>query len=248
MFKNLWRHLLATLRDNSGKLSLEEWNKLSDDEKLDRVDEKPDDDQDKLSAEELNTKIKDLEQKVKDSEGKHSQEMSGLLYDLKQERKARQEAEDKLKTKEEEGKEDALEGRDDEDPITVKDLRALRKKDAKDRQSDHINRLKEQASDRMDRDEDRMRDKAAKPTDEFPVSYDEALDAFDALAKTDKTLWDEVNREALRPGGRPALRMYRIAVTKDPELSKKVKTSERDKIIEELDKEGRIIKKPKGPL
>lgn len=227
------------------KLTQEEWNALTPEEQDTRKDEKPEDNGEPTVAE-LQKQIKDLETKISDAEGSHKKELSGMLYDLKQERKLRQDAEEKKGKEKEEEEGDPLKGKSDDDIVTVGEMRKSRTKEETDRKNRRIADIKERAADRMDRDEERMQDRTATKSERYPVTYNEALEAFDELVLKDKTLWDEVNREALRPGGRPAQKMYDIALTQHPELSKTVKKSEREKILEELEEKGEIPKRLPG--
>ena len=229
------------------KLTLEEWNALPPEEQDARKDEKPDDAGKKSddSIDDLKQQLADTNKKIKEMEEHYNTEKGGMIRDLQAERQRRQELEEQLKGKATDGK-DPLAGKADDDILTVADLRLLRSKDAEDLRTQRLRDLRERAQERMDLDEERMVMLTEKSSDTYPVKYADALKAFEKLAAKDKRLIDEINREAVKAGGRPALKMYRIALTEDPELSGKTKARTREEIIAELEREGRLPKSPKG--
>lgn len=224
------------------KLTQTQWDELNAEEQIERAGEKPE--AQTPSVEDLQKQIADNDKKIKDMEETHKRETSGLVEDARLERKRRQDIEDLNKPKGE--KKDLLEGRTDDDIVTVGDVKKMRTEEAKDRQSERVGRLKERAAERMDTDEERMQDKTAKASDRYPIPYDEALKAWDELVRKDPKLWDDIHREALRPGGKPAEKMYRIAIEEHPDIRNKAKVSEREKIIAELEREGKIPKRISG--
>ena len=101
-------------------------------------------------------------------------------------------------------------------------------------------------NERMADDEERIEELIEAKPDKYPVGYDEALNKFKSLATTNPGLWDQVNREATRPGGRPARLLYQIAMREHPELLATTRKRERESLLEELEREGEKPPKLKG--
>lgn len=232
-----------------GKLTVEEWNALDPEEQDTRKDEKPDELREKGSEptiEELKEQLKKTNEKITSMEESHRKEKKGIIEDLQRERDFRQQLEEKIRSKSKGEDEDPFEGRADDDIVTVGDLKKVTSKQQLAKDKERLADLKDRAAERMDRDEERLIRITEKPSELYPVPYDEALEAFKELTEKDKTLWDEVNREALRPNGKPAEKMYRIAITQHPKLANVAKKSEREKIIEQMESEGKIPKRLSG--
>ena len=228
------------------QLTVEAWNELDVVEKEARAEEMPEElkvvstdegDKEPTTAE-LKQQLVDTNKRIADLEEGHKREVGGLAFDLKQERQKRQELEQKLSGKSTE-EEDPLKDKADDEYITAKDLRILQTRQQTQAKKERQSMLQEKMDERMDVDEERMSkltasDKDGKQPEEYPVTFAEALKAFEKIAQADKSIWEDIFREALRPRGRPAEKLYRIALLQDTNLSKLVTQKTREKIVEEM--------------
>jgi len=189
---------------------------------------------------ETNEKLKDVNEKL-EGVGK---EKEGILGDLRTERQLRIEKERLLEDKKE-VKDEIEINVDDGEYVSGKDVKDILKNERdyneKQRKIEKIGDLKLRANERMDNDEDRMRDKT-----DLPVPYDEAMEKFKVMADKDPSLWDEVNREAFRQGGKPAQKAYKIVMREDPEFAKKLKEEGKEEVIKDILKTGKIPKSLSG--
>lgn len=223
------------------QMTVEEWNKLDEAGKTARAEGIPEELKTPPPAEptvaELKQQLADVNTRIAGLESKHKDEVGGLTFDLKRERQIRQELEKQLSDKKTVAdEEDPLKDKDETEYATVGDLKKLQAHQTAKERKAQIVQIKMLAVGQMDKDEERMIQATAKVTDTYPVPYEKALEAFDKLVKVDPSLWDDVNKEALRPNGKPAEKVYRIALLNDPDLSQLVKKSERERLIAELEK------------
>uniref|UniRef100_A0A6M3L5I4 Uncharacterized protein n=1 Tax=viral metagenome TaxID=1070528 RepID=A0A6M3L5I4_9ZZZZ len=193
---------------------------------------------------ELQTKLAEFEKQLADKD-KHIQRGDGLLNELKNVRSelqmTKQQLAEKVKDKADELGID-LPG--DDEYIQGKDLKKIVdaiKKDAKKQVDDTVKGFMSlRAKERLADDEDRMADK------KLDIPYNDAMEKFKELAEDDATLWDQVNRESHRPGGKPAQLAYKIALRDHPDLAKKLNQKTRDELIDEITKTGKMPAKLSG--
>jgi len=231
------------------KLTVEQWNDLDVAEKEARAEEMPEElttPNKEPTAAELKQQLADTNKRIAELEESHKRETGGLAFDLKQERQKRQELEQRLKGKGSGEEEDPLKDKADDEFITAKDLKLLQTRQEIQAKKERQAMLQERMDERMDTDEERMvkltaPDKDGKQPEEYPVTFAEAAKAFEKIAGNDKSLWEDIFREALRPRGRPAEKLYRIVLLQDANLSKLITQKTREKIVQE------ITNKPKTP-
>ena len=176
------------------------------------------------SITDLNSRIKELEH-----------ESSGKEADLREERRLRQQLEDKIKQAE--GKVDELGLGDlkDDDYLTAGAFKKALLGLTKVMDQGRKNEQRQRAEERMADDESRMMGRA-----DLDVPYEEALDEFKRLTKQDPSLWEDVNREANRPGGRPAEKAYKIALRESPKYRGLERKKGREEIVKQIDETGKV--------
>lgn len=181
----------------------------------------------------LTTQITDLTAKLKELE----HERTGTVNDLREERRLRQQLEATVKKAEGEVEDLGLSTLKDEDYLTAgtfkKALTGLTKALAKSREQDSVARAEERMAD----DEARMTEKTS---GKDAVPYDDALDEFKTLAKSDPSLWEDVQREARRPGGKPAEKAYKIALRESPKFRDLERKRAREDVVRQIDETGKL--------
>lgn len=229
------------------KLSKEAWDALSTEEQQVRQEERPEEPGSaQPTAEELSQQIADLSTKLK----KLEDERGGLIGDLTAERQTRQQLAAKVKELEETGGGDKggfnLDKMADDDYLTAGQVKQiinqLQTKGSKEAQAEEEQLSKEN----YNTDEERMIGLTVKPTEDYPVPYNEAIEEFNKMVKKSPAYWAAVNVESRRKNGKPAEVAYKIALTSKTFINK-IKTSAREDLIDELQKQGKIPKKlPSG--
>lgn len=204
------------------------------------TDDKPDDKDDKAGGggkdkeptiEELQTKLKELGDSIAEKD-KHIQRLDGIQGELRQTReqlREMKELQDKLKDKADDA---GIEIPDDEYLVgkQIKELiKKIDDKYEKQRKDDFNLSRSIRAKERLEDDEDRMLNKK-----DLEIPFKEAMDKFLELVKEDETLFEQVNREANRPGGKPAQLAYKIALREHPELVNKIKQKSREEIVDKI--------------
>ena len=196
-----------------------------------------------LTIEELQEKLKELGDSIAEKD-KHIQKLDGIHNELRMTREELKELksmQDKVRDKAEEA---GIEIPDDE-YLTGKQIKEIIKKiDAKYeklRKDDYNLSMTNRAKERLADDEDRMSSKK-----DLEIPYEEAMDKFLELAKEDETLFEQVNREANRPGGKPAQLAYKIALREHPELVNKIKQKSREEIVDKIARGEDIPKRLSG--
>lgn len=224
------------------KLTVEQWDELGEEEQAIRIDEKPEELAGKpssdLTLESLTEDVKKLNTQL----AKVEEERGGLIGDLKGERQARQAAqqtivdlEAKIKGKKDD---DPLEGLEDDDPMTIGQVRKLL-----------VNAKQIAAADGADADEKQLRDRAVanyttdeeamQGKDKLAVPYDDVIKEFEKMAKTRPSLMVAVNAEARRPNGKPAELAYNLALTSKA-FSNVVAKEARENLIRDLVGQGKL--------
>ena len=227
------------------KLSVEEWEGLSEDERAARPDEQPEPVEpgtaDEAGSEADGVKLAALAQQVSDLSGQLRQlsfEKDGTTRDLREERRVRQELEGKLVQLQEASDTLVIKDLKDDDYVNAAQVKKILGGMVKLIKTEKQRELDTRSDERMADDEDRMRER----TDRDPqaVKYDEAIDEFKALAAKDASLWDDVNREARRPGGHPAQKAYNIALRESPKYKGLERQRGREDVIKQIDDSGRV--------
>lgn len=224
------------------KLTVEQWNVLTAEEKELRADEMPQElkgkDDQRLSPEEaqkLRNDIKTLTEQL----GNLQHEKSGLYANLKEEQELRRELRDKVKELEDAA---GSKGGGDDDPyLTTEKAKKLLADQAK-KTDEKVNEVRSEfAKERELTDERRM-----KTREDLPIPYEDAIKVFAQMAKGNPVYWKQVQDAANTPGGKPAELAYKIAIREHPDFLKKIKDQEREGLISDLEKGGKIKKLPGG--
>ena len=171
------------------------------------------------------------------------QELQTLVAELREQMKAS-------------GQKDPLEGKEDDDTVTVGDVRKIlagaqntaASNDAANQEKD----LRSRAVANYNADEERLqRDEEAGKLD---VPFEEAMKEFSRMAKKNSGLLHSVNQEARKVGGKPAELAYKLACT-SPVFITRIKKTAREKLVTDLEREGKLKPRklpsgggPQGPL
>lgn len=219
-------------------MTQEQWDALTDEDKLSRADEKPQDGGQQTDTQKLQTDLDGLKTQLTEAKEQldgAQREKSGIYHDLKSEREAVKGLKDKIA--EFEAK---IEG-DDDTYMTSNKAKDMVEKLGKDVKGEVGKIRTEFMQERELMDERRM-----KARTDLKVPYDEAVKSFVKLCKTDKSYYTQVQAEAARPGGTPAELVYKLAITNDPEFIKQIEKNARDGVINDLNKGGKHRKLPAG--
>lgn len=194
-------------------------------------------------AKESEERIKKLEEdnkKLQEERADIERQRDGVYGRMRGAEERLKEIEAKIKSN---GDQDVIDlGVEEEEYVSGKQLRTILPKiegrfqkqlEARDKKH-FADRIEERKAD----DELRLTETLNSDPEKYPVSYDDALKAFKALADRDPTLWHEVNRRAARAGGRPAKFAYEYALREDPELAKIGKKKDRESLLEEIERAG----------
>lgn len=224
-----------------GRLGQAEWDALAPEEQEARQDEKPEAAGSKSQDEGGDDKVTQLVDQVKDLSAQLKQlqfESSGKERDLREERRLRQELEGKLGQLQDASDHLGLKDLKDEDYVSAAQLKKVMTGVLSVLKTQRQHDGEARADERMADDEERMRGRLG--ADKDAVSYDEAIDEFKALAAKDPSLWDDVNREARRQGGRPAEKAYKIALRESPKYRGLERKRGREEVIRQIDEGGKV--------
>lgn len=198
---------------------------------------------------ELEKLQKELEA-LREEKASIEKEKKGIYSDYKKEQEKRRQAEASLEERErklkEEEKSDIFENLGDEDYITGKQLKKLTNALSVRERNRVMADLKMRADERVASDEARMQEICEVKSEKFPVPYDDAINAFIELAEKDPTLWTQYDQAKFKPGGRPAELAYKIALREHPKYQKLTEEKTRERLIEEMEKNGESPKKLKS--
>lgn len=196
--------------------------------------------------EETNKRIKELEERL-DAETK---EKKGIYGDLKKEQEKRKQLEASLEERERkiqrEEDDDIFAEMGDEDFITGKHLKKFNQAVTAREKKRIVQELQSRADERLANDEHRMMELCESGSEKFPVSYDEAIEAFKELAEDDPTIWRQFDAEKYRPGGRPALLAYKIAVREHKKFQEETKRKTREQLLNDMEEKEKKPAKLKG--
>ena len=165
-------------------------------------------------------------------------EKSGIYRDLKTEQEKRRQYEDKLLqleqkvTKAED--EDLISKVDDEDFITGKQLKVLMDTLNKRERDRYVRDAQMRGQERAANDEVRLKEIVEANPKKYPVSYDEAIQAFIELADKDPGIWRQYDTLKFTPGGKPAEFAYKYALREHEKFQKVQEQRTRENLIEEL--------------
>lgn len=183
-----------------------------------------------------------LEERLAAMESKYDEaerEKKGIYDDLKSERERRRELEQKMAQNEqkirEQDEQDPLSGLGDEDFITAKQLKQLQAAHSLRERKRIMADLQGRAAERMASDESRLIELCDLNPKKFPVPYEEAIKEFESLAKKDPSLWDEIDRQKFKPGGKPAEAAYRIALRESSKFLQEKERRTREALLDEIE-------------
>ena len=224
------------------KLSIEQWEELGVEEQAIRIDEKPEELTGKPSSDPTLETLGEDVKKLNTQISKLEEEKGGLIGDLKGERQSRQVAqqtiidlETKIKGK---ADTDPLEGKEDDDPITVGEVRKIlvnaKRVAAVDDASATENQLRDKAVSNYSADEEVMQGKK-----DLVVPYADGIKEFEKMAKLKPSLMVAVNAEARRTGGKPAELAYNLALTSKA-FSNVIAKDARDQLVKDLIEQGKL--------
>src|SRR3990167_11456286 len=216
-----------------------QWDALSDEEKELRADEKPEPEgvkPEEKTIDELTRSIKDLKIQLDSLQN----EKQGIYRDLRQERDTRQQLEAALGEMQRRGGDEIdINALADDDNITAGQVKKLIAGLQNNAQHAENLGMKQRSAENYSNDEERLHELSKAGTDEYPISYVDAIKEFEQMAKKNLAYWTAVQQESLRVNGRPAEIAYRIALTSKTFLSK-IRAAERESILSKLETEGQI--------
>lgn len=222
------------------KLTQEQWDDLDSEAQALRQDEKPEEKVETPTVEELAKTVEELTGRLTTAED----EKKGVYGDLKAERTLRQQLEAttaELKRSLESKGDDPLAGKPDDEYITVAEVKKIiahsTEAATKSQRADNIAEAKERSTANYNADEERMSVRK-----DLKVPYAEVIKEFQKMASSNPALWEAVQRESIRRGGKPAEVAYKLGLTSDVFIGK-IEANARETLIKGLEKEGKI--KPK---